>query len=266
MSESKGVGVDPVIWTAIAGAIVGVVGPIVTATAVLRSQRQTAQATDRREELRLKQEETLKKLDLENNKLEKRRDECIEAYRALVQATRDVNFRAPYEFSDLTEAYWNIELVSDSQPLITTAWKLVEVCIAARKVATDAYKENSDRDLAAVPEVVAAMQNNYQVRGEFMKLAKADLGEKSRLPVAVTTQKESSQRVIEEIDLQMNLLGPTYTKSVILSTIAYEELLAEKAELGLSQVNPNKVPPTVYGLGIRVVDEPGRNITVLAGM
>jgi hypothetical protein len=71
-------------------------------------------------------------------------------------------------------------------------------------------------------------------------------------------------RIIEEISQQMAEVGPSYVNRVTLSQPAYEELLEEKNEFNLYQVDPEAVPPTVYGVAIKIIDEPCRNVTVLA--
>jgi hypothetical protein len=50
-----------------------------------------------------------------------------------------------------------------------------------------------------------------------------------------------------------------------LPSFAFEQLLAEKDEFGLHQLNTHIIPPTVYGMSISVSDEPGREVAVLAG-
>jgi hypothetical protein len=71
-------------------------------------------------------------------------------------------------------------------------------------------------------------------------------------------------RIIEEISQQMADIGPSYVNRITLSQSAYEELLEEKSQFNLSQVDPEAIPPTVYGVAIKVINEPGRNVTVLA--
>ena len=171
------------LWVPILVAFLGVSG---TLGAALLTQWISNNRADQREKSRQEHEiakeaqrqeheNHLKELELEGTRIEKKRDESIKAYRALLQVTGDIDSRSGYEFSDLLEAYSEIELVSDSQPLISTAWDLVGVCNAARKITTDAYKEAPDRDPATVQEVRDAIFAKDRVRKQFIQLAREDL-------------------------------------------------------------------------------------------
>jgi hypothetical protein len=72
-------------------------------------------------------------------------------------------------------------------------------------------------------------------------------------------------KIIDEIRRQRATLGAAQATRVILSPFAFEQLLAEKDEFGLHQLNTHMIPPTVYGMRISVADEPGRVVAVLAG-
>ena len=72
-------------------------------------------------------------------------------------------------------------------------------------------------------------------------------------------------KIIDEIRRQRAILGAAQADRVILSHFALEQLLAEKDEFGLHQLNTHMIPPTVYGMSMSVADEPGRDVAVLAG-
>jgi hypothetical protein len=71
-------------------------------------------------------------------------------------------------------------------------------------------------------------------------------------------------KVIEEIRRQRALLGFAHADRVILSHSAFKQLLDEKDEFVLPQLNTQTIPPTVYGMSISITDEPDREVTVLA--
>ena len=71
--------------------------------------------------------------------------------------------------------------------------------------------------------------------------------------------------IIEEIRRQRAILGMAQANRVILSHSAFTQLLAEKDEFDLYQLNTQAIPPTVYGMSISIADEPGQEVTVLAG-
>ena len=70
-------------------------------------------------------------------------------------------------------------------------------------------------------------------------------------------------RIIDEIRQQRVLLGRGCAKHVLLSAPAFEQLLAEKDELSLPQVDTETIPPTVYGMSIMLADEHGPEVSVL---
>jgi hypothetical protein len=72
-------------------------------------------------------------------------------------------------------------------------------------------------------------------------------------------------KTIEEIRRQRAILGIAQASRVILSHSAFQQLLAEKDEFDLYQLNTLTIPPTVYGMSISIADEPGQEVTVLAG-
>ena len=71
-------------------------------------------------------------------------------------------------------------------------------------------------------------------------------------------------KIIEEIRRQRAILGRAQANRVILSHSAFEQLLAEKYEFDLYQLNTQTIPPTVCGMSISITDEPDREVTVLA--
>ena len=72
-------------------------------------------------------------------------------------------------------------------------------------------------------------------------------------------------KIIEEIRRQRAILGMAQANRVILSHSAFQQLLVEKDEFDLYQLNTQVIPPTVYGMSISVADELGREVDVLAG-
>jgi len=72
-------------------------------------------------------------------------------------------------------------------------------------------------------------------------------------------------KIIEEIRRQRAILGTAQANRVILSHSAFQQLLAEKYEFDLYQLNTQAIPPTVYGMSISIADDPGQEVAVLAG-
>jgi len=72
-------------------------------------------------------------------------------------------------------------------------------------------------------------------------------------------------KIIEEIRRQRAILGLAQANRVILSHSAFQQLLAEKDEFDLYQLNTQAIPPTVYGMSISIADDPGQEVAVLAG-
>ena len=72
-------------------------------------------------------------------------------------------------------------------------------------------------------------------------------------------------KIIEEIRSQRAILGTAQANRVILSYSAFQQLLAEKDEFDLYQLNTQAIPPTVYGMSISIADDPGQEVAVLAG-
>ena len=72
-------------------------------------------------------------------------------------------------------------------------------------------------------------------------------------------------KVIEEIRRQRAILGTAQAERVILSHFAFKQLLAEKDEFDLYQLNTQAIPPTIYGMSISIADEPDQEVAVLAG-
>ena len=72
-------------------------------------------------------------------------------------------------------------------------------------------------------------------------------------------------KIIEEIRSQRAILGTDQAERVILSHSAFKQLLAEKDEFDLYQLNPQAIPLTVYGMSISIADEPDQEVAVLAG-
>lgn len=73
-------------------------------------------------------------------------------------------------------------------------------------------------------------------------------------------------KVIEEIRRQRAILGIAQASRVILSHSAFQQLLAEKDEFDLYQLNTMIIPPTLYGMSISIADEPGQEVAVLTGV
>jgi hypothetical protein len=73
-------------------------------------------------------------------------------------------------------------------------------------------------------------------------------------------------KVIEEIRRQRAILSTAHADSVILSHSAFKQLLDEKDEFGLHQLNTQTIPPTIYRMSISIADEPDREVTVLASV
>jgi hypothetical protein len=72
-------------------------------------------------------------------------------------------------------------------------------------------------------------------------------------------------KIIEEIRRQRAIVGTAQADRVILSHCAFKQLLVEKDEFDLYQLNTHTIPPTIYGMSISIADEPGREVAVLAG-
>jgi len=72
-------------------------------------------------------------------------------------------------------------------------------------------------------------------------------------------------KIVDEISRQRAILGAARADRVVLSQSAFEQLLAEKDRLSLPQFNTHTIPPTVYGVGISITDEPDRDVAVLNG-
>jgi len=71
-------------------------------------------------------------------------------------------------------------------------------------------------------------------------------------------------QIIEEIRRQRAILGMAQANRLILSHSAFTQLLAEKDEFDLYQLNTLTIPPTIYGMSISIADEPGQEVAVLA--
>jgi hypothetical protein len=72
-------------------------------------------------------------------------------------------------------------------------------------------------------------------------------------------------KIIEEIRRQRTILGAAQADRVILSHNAFKQLLAEKDEFGLHQLNTQTIPPTVYGMSLSIADGLGQEVCVLNG-
>ena len=72
-------------------------------------------------------------------------------------------------------------------------------------------------------------------------------------------------KIFEEIRRQRSIFGPAQAKRVILSNSTFKQLLAEKDEFDLYQLNTHTIPPTVYGMSISIADEPGQEVAVITG-
>jgi hypothetical protein len=69
-------------------------------------------------------------------------------------------------------------------------------------------------------------------------------------------------KIIDEIRRQRNVVGPSNANHVVLRHSAFQRLLAEKDEFVLSQVNTQRIPPTIYGMSVEVSDDLGREVSV----
>ena len=70
-------------------------------------------------------------------------------------------------------------------------------------------------------------------------------------------------RIIDEIRRQRALLGEGCAKHVLLSTLAFEQLLDENEVFSLGQFDTETIPPTVYGMSIMLADDHGQDVSVL---
>lgn len=70
-------------------------------------------------------------------------------------------------------------------------------------------------------------------------------------------------RIIDEIRRQRGVVGRRYAKHVVLSSSAFEQLLAEKEEYLLHQFDTESIPPTIYDMSIIVADGDDREVSVL---
>ena len=72
-------------------------------------------------------------------------------------------------------------------------------------------------------------------------------------------------KIIDEISRQRAILSTVRADRVVLSQSAFEQLLAENDRFSLPQFSTHTIPPTVFGMGISITDDPGRDVAVLTG-
>jgi hypothetical protein len=75
----------------------------------------------------------------------------------------------------------------------------------------------------------------------------------------------ATMKIIEEIRRQRSILGTARAGRLILSHSAFKQLLTEKDEYDLYQLNTQAIPPTIYGMSISIADEPDQEVAALAG-
>ena len=167
----------PTFWTF----VIVVVVPVTT----YFTTRMTLRYTDRREEARLEHERFLKITELRHQRQDKRREECVAAYRTLLTRTQRVNYKEPYTFLDLDEANSEVQLVSDSPHVRRFSAQLVDRCKKAREAATDAYKEDPHRDIPNVAGVKRAMKEKDDMWKGLLEQAIEDRRRMSGLVVHV---------------------------------------------------------------------------------
>ena len=167
----------PTFWTF----VIVVVVPLTT----YATTRMTLNYTDQREEARLEHERFLKITELQHQRQDKRREECVAAYRTLLTRARRINYKEPYEFIDLTEADLEVQLVSESPLAKIFSSRLAQSCAKARKAATDAYKKDPTENIVQVPGVKQAIDENDAMWKEFMEQAIEDRRRMSELIVHV---------------------------------------------------------------------------------
>ncbi len=155
---------DPLVLTAI-------VGPIVTASALLISQRQTSRATDRREANRLEQERQIKEAELDAARAARLRDERIIAYRKLLAATTSAHVdRATVEA--LSEASAEISLLAGSPELDQAAQRVWVRFAATQKSGEDMRKKPQEVSEGGFAQ---ALSRAGDAKRKFLELARKEL-------------------------------------------------------------------------------------------
>jgi hypothetical protein len=140
----------------------------------------TVRLTNSRELRRLRHERDLKEAEFEDKKRAELREERRKAYRTMSQITLFLNPREEYEFTDLAEAYSEIQLLTTSPAVLTSAWNLFGEANKARKRARDAYKAGI-KDVANDPLTRISFAESQEMRKRFLDAAREEL-ELSSLP------------------------------------------------------------------------------------
>jgi hypothetical protein len=156
--------------TAVLVALIGSIG------GTLGAQIVSGVLTNKRENERRKHEQSLKQMELEDARLERRREERIQAYRNLAMLTVTINLAEPYRIGDLAEAYSEIQLVANSSEVKEAARKVYEAASEARKLA--GRTKSAGNDPESDTEIRVAIESAVGRRAAFMKVANEDLDPK----------------------------------------------------------------------------------------
>jgi hypothetical protein len=156
--------------TAVLVALIGSIG------GTLGAQIVSGVLTNKREDERRKHEQALKQMELGDARLERRREERIQAYRNLAMLTVTINLAEPYRMGDLAEAYSEIQLVADSSEVKEAAREVYEAASEARKLAGRTKLAGNDPE--SDTETRAAIESAVDRRAAFMKVANEDLDPK----------------------------------------------------------------------------------------
>lgn len=159
--------------TAVLVALIGIGG-------TLGAQIIFAIFTNRRENGRRTHERSLKQMELEDNRQERRRDERIQAYRNLAKITVTIDPAEPPKLGDLAEAYSEIELVWGSDRVQEATRQLYGTAFRARRKARETSLAGKDptEDL----DTKAVIEEAMECRTAFIELARKELGQQLPVP------------------------------------------------------------------------------------
>ncbi len=158
-------------WVVLASPVVAFLSSLVSASVAWASIRASNRNQGQQREL----QRAMQQVDIEEERQADLRTKRREAYRTMGWRATMVDPTEPFGFSDLAEAHFDVEMLTDSTEVQEAAANLYRAAHDARKEARRAW-EAGFRPATKDPKVELAVRRTHELKGRFMDAARGELG------------------------------------------------------------------------------------------